>query len=122
MRNIKWVIVDTHWDNPDEISTEDDNSGMWYTYTKQKRENKIAQFTLWNLPMKEWIIPAKEKRHEVEIIMPENCSKDLIPKEGVNIFAWNAHMHTAGSAYEFYIIRDGKRIDMMIDHFYDFNF
>lgn len=54
--------------------------------------------------------------------MPEECTKDLIPEGGVNIFSYIPHMHTAGTSAEFFIIRNGQRIDLIIDNHYDFNY
>ena len=119
-----YILLEIHYDNPEEKSGIIDNSGfrMYITPSLRDIEAGFMQIAIGINPMGQWIPPGLSYAHHAAFMTSE-CSENIIPKDGIFIFGSMLHQHTIGIALNLRHIRNGKElapIDTNLD--YDFNY
>ena len=95
---------------------------MYITPTLRESEVGVLSFgSFWN-GMGQWIPGGLSNAHNVAFI-PSECTKNVIPNDGIKAFGSTLHQHTIGKALNFRHIRNGKELEPIdINLNYDFNY
>eukprot|EP00486_Rosalina_sp_Unknown_P006020 CAMPEP_0201567166 /NCGR_PEP_ID=MMETSP0190_2-20130828/7517_1 /ASSEMBLY_ACC=CAM_ASM_000263 /TAXON_ID=37353 /ORGANISM="Rosalina sp." /LENGTH=621 /DNA_ID=CAMNT_0047986831 /DNA_START=49 /DNA_END=1914 /DNA_ORIENTATION=- len=120
----KYIMMEMHYDNPEEKSDIVDSSGFRMYVTQQLRDTEAGVMSIgsWTSPLGHYIPPGLSYAHN-QAFMYGECTKDVFPETGINVFANVLHQHTIGTASTLRRIRDGKEIEPVDSNWaYDFNY
>ncbi|XP_044759194.1 MOXD1 homolog 1 [Coccinella septempunctata] len=117
-----YYMLEIHYDNP-QMKKARDTSGLRLHYTSELRPNDggimIAGVALSNLHF----IPPKQKEYKTAGYCSTECTREVFPKEGVNVASVMLHSHLAGRKLKLRHIRAGKELPPLAqDNHYDFNY
>ncbi|XP_020625361.1 DBH-like monooxygenase protein 1 [Orbicella faveolata] len=124
----KVVILEIHYDNPEEKEGLIDSSGMRIYYTKQLRKYDAGILQVGAGVDYTMLIPPRQRNWQTNGFCTKDCSmkafKDTkLPNGGINIFAAVLHTHLAGRKTWLRHVRDGVELPEIVrDDHYDFNF
>ncbi|KAK5045579.1 hypothetical protein LTR84_009197 [Exophiala bonariae] len=105
----EYVMLETHYNNPEGIEGAKDNSAYTFLYTEDPVETEIGTLTLGDLQVEGWFLePGKPLVAHSTVCTPE-CT-DRWPAEGITAVSVFHHMHYRGRNARVQIIRDGKEI------------
>eukprot|EP01083_Nonionella_stella_P293873 999310_1 len=120
-----YTLLEIHYDNPNELDTIVDNSGVRLYWTEELRENDAGIFRLRGA-YKDIFIPGDMNEKVVNSFhsAPEcTLNTDIDPDEGINAFVGFLHEHTIGVAVKLRHIRDNKELKTFLQNDnYDFNY
>jgi len=90
----QYIVIEMHFDNPDDFSGIVDSSGVRIHYTDALRKYDAGSMTLGD-PYISFpdILPGIE-RHPVEATCPSQCTETF--SHDINVFASGLHMHASG--------------------------
>ena len=109
----EYVMLETHYNNPDGIEGETDSSGYTFVYDDKQVETEIGTLTLGDIQVTGWYLePGKEIVSRSTVCTPE-CTKNW-PSDGITAFSIFFHMHARGVNQRVQIIRDGKEIEPLL--------
>ncbi|OWA50095.1 DBH-like monooxygenase protein 1-like protein [Hypsibius exemplaris] len=118
------VVVQIHYNNPD-LATFVDDSGMRFLLTDQVRkyDSGTIMAGIFSLDFTLTMPPGLETFH-VQGQCSDQCTRTMLPEEGINIFASNVHMHTRGKSGVARHFRGNQEIlpPLGQELAYDFNF
>eukprot|EP00118_Oscarella_pearsei_P016613 m.160502 g.160502 ORF g.160502 m.160502 type:complete len:204 (+) comp38775_c1_seq6:853-1464(+) len=118
------VVMEIHYDNPDQLTGLKDSSGMRFHYTTTPRKLQAGIISVGHKvgPESMFLSPG-EKRVDVTSLCPPDCTKAGIPAEGVTVFVSLLHAHTAATTVWLEHYRNGSRLpDIDRNNNYDFNY
>jgi len=124
----KIVILEIHYDNPEEKEGLIDSSGMRIYHTKQLRKYDAGVLLVGAGVDYTMLIPPRQRDWQTNGFCTKDCSmkafKDTkLPNGGINIFAAVLHTHLAGRKTWLRHVRDGVELPEIVrDDHYDFNF
>lgn len=124
----KVVILEIHYDNPEEKEGLIDSSGLRIYHTKQLREYDAGVLEVGARVDRFMLIPPRQTDWQTNGYCTKDCSmkgfKDTkLPNGGINIFAALLHTHLAGRKTWLRHVRDGVELpEIARDDHYDFNF
>ncbi|XP_068720678.1 DBH-like monooxygenase protein 1, partial [Montipora capricornis] len=124
----KVVILEVHYDNPQEREGMIDSSGLRLYYTKRLRKYDAGMLYVGAAVDQSMMIPPKEKSWEFNGFCSEECTKEglrnsKLPEGGINVIASGLHTHLAGRKVILRHIRNGLELpEIARDEHYDFNF
>ncbi|XP_062516164.1 DBH-like monooxygenase protein 1 homolog [Corticium candelabrum] len=123
---IQYVVMETHYNNPESSPSYVDSSGVKMYYTPTKRPHDAATLMLGHhvsIYSYQLLMPSRKKDIILENICPNSCTQAGLPQEGVNVFASFLHSHTAGRGMWVKHIRNGIKLpDIDRNDNYDFDF
>eukprot|EP00746_Dinoflagellata_sp_MGD_P073316 gnl/MRDRNA2_/MRDRNA2_29761_c0_seq1.p1 gnl/MRDRNA2_/MRDRNA2_29761_c0~~gnl/MRDRNA2_/MRDRNA2_29761_c0_seq1.p1 ORF type:complete len:754 (-),score=111.00 gnl/MRDRNA2_/MRDRNA2_29761_c0_seq1:79-2190(-) len=118
----KWILLNTHFYNPTLDSDAVDNSGFKWIGSKKLRPKQLG--TLWtgmSLTMR--LEPGLKRAH-----FTQHCPAQAVAhlfadgQDTLEILEVVHHLHQRGRIARTYVVREGKRIPLVIQDFYDYNF
>lgn len=124
----KFLIMETHFDNPDAIKGNIDNSGVRIYYTDTMRDNEAASLLIGDQIISRFS-EVIQSGFKYQHTCPSECTSKF--NRTINIFSSVLHMHTTGkeiytnkfSANGSFVENIGKvRLFLMIAKFFSNNF
>ncbi|CAG9997271.1 unnamed protein product [Clonostachys byssicola] len=104
----EYVMLETHYNNPDLIDGQKDAASFSFIYTDQPVKTEVGSLTLGDVGNRFTLEPGKELVAVSRVCTPE-CTGNW-PEEGITAFSVFHHMHYRGRNARVQIIRDGKEI------------
>ncbi|XP_002734974.1 DBH-like monooxygenase protein 1 homolog [Saccoglossus kowalevskii] len=124
-----FVMMETHYDNPEYKSTFIDSSGIRIYYTSKLREFDATMLLIGHLVQSIQIIPPGMRKFTTKSYCSGACTRNALADHSTNettdlhMFAGFLHSHLAGRAIRLRHIRDGIELPNIIkDDYYDFNY
>lgn len=124
----RYIVMETHYDNPDHKDDFVDSSGLRLWYTNETRMYDASTlYAGWDVTY-QMVIPPKQSKWETVGYCPGACIEKGLensPLEGqkVKVFAALLHTHLAGRQVRVKHIRYGYELkEIVFDNHYDFNF
>eukprot|EP00794_Sanderia_malayensis_P020379 gene20379-22388_t len=127
VNDYKYLLLETHFDNPTKRSDFIDTSGLRLHYTEPRKYDS-ATLTTGHLVAGNMLIPPKQNDWVTTGVCTTKCSQKIKGKmaekgDTLNIFASFPHAHTAGQSIRTVQVRNGVALDDVIrDDNYDFDF
>ncbi|KAL9960045.1 hypothetical protein ACROYT_G033442 [Oculina patagonica] len=124
----KVVILEIHYDNPENKEGMIDSSGLRFFYTKQLRKYDAGVLQVGAGVNSAMLIPPKQTDWQIDGYCTKECTREglkgsSLPKGGINIFAILLHTHLAGRKTWLRHVRgDVELPEIARDDHYDFNF
>jgi len=120
---IKYYLVQMHYDNPNRMTNRTDNSGIRFYIGNELRPQEMGYLTFGTISSFNGItIPPLMDRFIIDAYCPSNGTKRL-PSSGVTVFSAFPHTHLQGRSLWAKIIRNNKAIDYLFNaESYDFNY
>ncbi|XP_067141855.1 DBH-like monooxygenase protein 1 [Centruroides vittatus] len=120
---VKWLLLETHYDNPSLKRGIVDNSGFRITYTPKLRKHDAAVLAVGNLWYPCVFIPPKQKEYIVAGHAHPSCLRQRVPPEGIKMYAFLLHSHLIGKKLKVRHFRNGEELlPLARDLNYDFDF
>jgi hypothetical protein len=90
-----YVLLQSHYDNPELLSGRRDSSGLRLWHTGNLRQFDAGTFILGSRPDYKVLIPPRQKEYKVVTHCHPKCFEDHLPGSlpGINIFASMLHGH-----------------------------
>ncbi len=108
----EYVMLETHYNNPEGLEGQTDSSGYTFLYNDQPVETEIGTLTLGDIEVTGWTLePGRDLVSRSSVCVPE-CTERW-PAEGITAFSVFFHMHQRGRNLRVQIIRDGEEIDLL---------
>ena len=82
---------------------------MYITKNLRKYDAGIMNIGSWINELGQYIPPGLSYAHNRAFMYGE-CTEDIFPETGINVFASFLHQHTLGVASTFRIVRNGKEL------------
>jgi len=118
---IKYVIMQMHYTNPNFETGHLDSSGFEIYYTQQLRANDAGMLVLGDPLLAQIPIPPKNPNYHIEMTCPEECTSTW-PYE-IHVYADFLHMHFIGQKIWTNIWRDNQFYTELNDvEYYSYNF
>ncbi|EDV25403.1 uncharacterized protein TRIADDRAFT_55464 [Trichoplax adhaerens] len=119
----KYVLMETHYDNPNLLSGVVDASGMTFYYTHQKRQYDAGILEVGRSVGPFQMIPEGLKTWQTIGYCSEDCTRRNLPAAGINVLGGMLHTHLAGRTLTVKHYRDGKELaNLAHNPHYDFNY
>ncbi|CAH3115490.1 unnamed protein product [Porites lobata] len=124
----KVVVLEVHYDNPQNLEGLIDSSGLRFHYTKQLRKYESGVLLVGADVNRAMLIPPRQKNWKINSFCSSDCTQKglneiVLPEGGINIFSAMLHTHLAGRKALLRHVRDGVELPEIIrDDHYDFNF
>ncbi|CAG9832084.1 unnamed protein product [Diabrotica balteata] len=117
-----FYMLEVHFDNPKKKSGLD-TSGLRLHYTSELRENEAGILITGVAPSTLHFIPPYQKEYKTAGYCSIDCTKEVIPKEGINVVSVMLHSHLAAKKLKLRHIRAMKELTPLAeDNRYDFNY
>ncbi|XP_077992069.1 DBH-like monooxygenase protein 1 homolog [Glandiceps talaboti] len=118
-----FVLMETHYDNPDFRDTFIDSSGIRIYYTPVLRDNDAAVMEIGNLVTLGHFIPPGATDFVTNGHCPKECLSKTLADSEITVFASVLHSHLAGVELKTRHFRDGVELPIIaVDDTYDFNY
>ncbi|CAF0955087.1 unnamed protein product [Adineta ricciae] len=120
---IKYYMIQMHYDNPKQLSNRRDNSGIRFYLGKELRQEELGYLTLGadSTPVS-IAIPPRSDRFVIDSYCTASATK-VIPKSGITVTTAFPHTHLQGRTVWTKIIRNGTAVDYLFNgDAYDFNY
>lgn len=95
----EYYVLQVHLDNPGLLTTSRLNISVDYFYTENIRPNEggvISQrHEIPGLPPS-FLIPPNSPSHQIRTICGTQCTREMLPPQGITIYAFNLHTHDTG--------------------------
>mmetsp|Transcript_46416 Transcript_46416/g.77142 ORF Transcript_46416/g.77142 Transcript_46416/m.77142 type:complete len:668 (-) Transcript_46416:45-2048(-) len=125
IEGLQYVLLEIHYDNPNEIEGIVDSSGVRIYWTDELREQDAAMLTV-GAPYDSTFIPGDM---DVTVLnsfygAPQcTLNSEIDPSQSVHAFAGLLHAHTIGTAIKFRHIRENVELRPLLQNEqYDFNY
>ncbi|XP_073254240.1 DBH-like monooxygenase protein 1 homolog [Porites lutea] len=124
----KVVVLEIHYDNPQNLEGMIDSSGLRFHYTKQLRKYEAGVLLVGAEVNWAMSIPPKQTDWKINGFCSPDCTqkglkKSKLPEGGINVFSALLHTHLAGRKALLRHIRGGVELPEIVrDDNYDFNF
>ena len=76
-RGEQYIVLETHYDNPNTIEGMVDNSGLEFFYSHEAPEKRAGLLTLGQLSSSSLIIPPRTDNFVVNALCPEQCTQQV---------------------------------------------
>ncbi|XP_060522348.1 MOXD1 homolog 1 [Cylas formicarius] len=117
-----YYMLEVHFDNPS-MKTATDTSGIRLHYTNRLRENEGGILITGVAPSTLHFIPPFQKEYKTAGYCSIGCTKEVFPKDGINVVSVMLHSHLAGRKLKLRHLRAGKELPPLAqDEHYDFNY
>ncbi|XP_066153035.1 MOXD1 homolog 1 [Euwallacea fornicatus] len=121
-KKVSFYMLEMHFDNPQMISARD-TSGLRLRYTNKLRPNEAGILITGVAPSTLHFIPPYQKEYKTAGYCSLGCTKEVFPKDGINVVSVMLHSHLAGRKLKLIHIRAGKEMQPLAqDDRYDFNY
>jgi len=124
----KVLILEIHYDNPENKKEITDSSGLRFYHTKQLRKYDAGVLTVGAMVLDFMIIPPRQRSWKSTGVCSKECTREgfkdsTLPTGGINVFATLLHTHLAGRKIWIRHLRNGRELPNIVrDEHYDFNF
>lgn len=120
---VKWFLLEIHYDNPGLEKGVVDNSGFRITYTPKLRKYDAAILGVGNLWYPCMFVPPEQDNFIVSGHGHPSCLNQRIPPEGIKVFAALLHSHVIGKKITLRHFRGDEELPPLArDLNYDFNY
>ncbi|XP_056643238.1 MOXD1 homolog 1 [Diorhabda sublineata] len=117
-----FYMLEVHFDNP-YVKNAVDTSGLKVHYTSELRENEAGVLVTGVAPSTLHFIPPYQTEYKTAGYCSVDCTKELIPKEGINVVSVMLHSHLAARKLKLRHFRAMKELTPLAeDNKYDFNY
>ncbi|KAL1497332.1 hypothetical protein ABEB36_008314 [Hypothenemus hampei] len=117
-----FYMLEVHFDNP-QMKSAQDTSGLRLHYTNKLRENEGGILITGVAPSILHFIPPYQNEYKTAGYCSFGCTKEVFPKDGINVVSVMLHSHLAGRKLKLRHIRGGKELQPLAqDNRYDFNY
>lgn len=117
-----YFMLEVHFDNP-QMKSISDTSGLRLFYSNKLRENEGGILITGVAPSTLHFIPPFQREYKTAGYCSLGCTKEMFPKEGVNVVSVMLHSHLAGRKLKLRHIRGGRELPPLAeDEHYDFNY
>ncbi|CAG9812511.1 unnamed protein product [Phaedon cochleariae] len=117
-----FYMLEVHFDNPAMKSSED-TSGLRVHYTSELRENEGGILLTGVAPSTMHLIPPYQDEYKTAGYCSIDCTKEVMPKDGINVVSVMLHSHLAARKLRLRHIRAKKELTPLAeDNYYDFNY
>ncbi|XP_018333725.1 MOXD1 homolog 1 [Agrilus planipennis] len=121
-RTPSFYMLEVHFDNPS-MKKSVDTSGLRLQYTNKLRPNEggvmVTGITISPLHF----IPPLQNEYKSAGYCSVDCTREVMPKAGINVVSVLLHSHLAGRKLKLRHIRGGKELPPIVqDDHYDFNY
>ncbi|CAF3621444.1 unnamed protein product [Rotaria sp. Silwood1] len=119
---IKYYLIETHFNNPNQISNITDSSGIRFYISNQLRQYDIGYLTFGtDIMATSLAIPPNVQNFIVDSYCPINATN--IPKSGITVISAFPHAHLQGRSISTKIIRNKTAIQYLFNgELFDFNY
>eukprot|EP00117_Sycon_ciliatum_P020732 scpid46694/ scgid18381/ Dopamine beta-hydroxylase; Dopamine beta-monooxygenase; Soluble dopamine beta-hydroxylase len=115
----RYVQVQLHWTNPEEVADYRDRSGVRMYYTTKLRKYDLGTMSVGQLDL---TIPPHQQKIEAPFACSAACTNTLLDQGPVKLINNFPHMHFLGkSMFVDLVKRDGQRTRIMDDKSYNYN-
>ncbi|EDV25404.1 uncharacterized protein TRIADDRAFT_63840 [Trichoplax adhaerens] len=119
----RYVVMETHYDNPNLYSGIKDSSGMRFYYTSQKRQYDAGMLQIGQSVNPFHMIPEGQKTWQSAGYCPSYCTQRNLPATGINIIGSILHTHLVGRSLQVKHHRQKKELPFLAHNpHYDFNY
>ncbi|EDO44959.1 predicted protein, partial [Nematostella vectensis] len=120
----RYVVLEIHYDNPQNDLGVYDDSGIRFFFTNKTRQFDAGILWAGWAPISAMVIPPRQEEWTSIGYCPSNCTRlSSLPDKGINIFAGMEHTHLQGIKVWTRHVRDGKELPEIIrEEHYDFNY
>ncbi|XP_050299023.1 MOXD1 homolog 1 [Anthonomus grandis grandis] len=117
-----YYMLEVHFDNP-QMRTAIGTSGLRLHYTNKLRENEGGILITGVAPSTLHFIPPYQAEYKTAGYCSLDCTREVFPKDGINVVSVMLHSHLAGRKLKLRHIRAGKELPPLAeDNHYDFNY
>ncbi|CAH0564397.1 unnamed protein product [Brassicogethes aeneus] len=117
-----YYMLEVHFDNPS-MKQAVDTSGLRLHYTSELRENDGGILITGVAPSTLHFIPPYQEEYKTAGYCSFGCTKEIFPKNGINVVSVMLHSHLAGRKLKLRHIRGGRELPPLAqDEHYDFNY
>lgn len=118
-----YFMLETHYNNPDLHTGQQDSSGLELFYTSELRPMEAAVLTVGHDVTSMQLIPPGQQRFVSTGICQGGCLEKYLPSDGVAIHSVLLHSHLAGRSLVVRHLRGGRELPPLAhDTSYDFNY
>ncbi|CAG9862750.1 unnamed protein product [Phyllotreta striolata] len=117
-----FYMLEVHFDNPAKKPVAD-TSGLRLHYTSELRENEAGILITGIAPSTLHFIPPYQNEYKTAGYCSVDCTKEVIPKDGINVVSVMLHSHLAAKKMKLRHIRALKELTPLAeDNRYDYNY
>ncbi|CAH1109625.1 unnamed protein product [Psylliodes chrysocephalus] len=117
-----FYMLEVHFDNPTKKSASD-TFGLRLHYTSELRENEAGILITGVAPSTLHFIPPYQNEYKTAGYCSIECTREVIPKEGINVVSVMLHSHLAARKMKLRHVRGLKELTPLAeDNHYDFNY
>ncbi|CAL8084958.1 unnamed protein product [Orchesella dallaii] len=121
----EYFLIQTHYDNPNVIPNLSISYSLEAYYTRNLRQYDVGMLSLGVITpgSTSIIIPPNSVDHSLVGHCAPGCTGQMLPDEGINVFASFLHTHQTGSAARYHHFRGNKELPWILtDDNYDFDY
>ncbi|KAK9745801.1 Copper type II ascorbate-dependent monooxygenase, C-terminal domain [Popillia japonica] len=119
---VRYYMLEVHFDNPSMKRTKD-TSGLRLKYTRNLRKNDGGIIATGISPHYLHVIPPGQKEYKSVGYCSTDCTREIFPKDGINVVSVLLHSHLAGRKLKLRHLRGGNELAPLVqDDHYDFNY
>ncbi|KAF7248408.1 hypothetical protein EG68_09640 [Paragonimus skrjabini miyazakii] len=114
------VVIEIHYNNPDKLVGEVDNSGIRFYVTANLRPHDAGIMELGLVYSSRNAIPPGQSEFNLRGYCDSRCTSVGLPSKGIFVFASQLHTHGTGRRVVTYHLRNGRRLPDLNrdDHYY----
>nr|QQY02559.1 dopamine beta-hydroxylase [Cryptocotyle lingua] len=117
------VVIEMHYNNPNQVRGKIDNSGFRFFVTSQLRKFDVGVIELGLVYSPRNSIPPGQKMFKLSGYCGSQCTDLALPSQGITVFASQLHTHERGRKVVTYHLRNGRRLaDLNRDEHYSPHF
>ncbi|XP_035692071.1 DBH-like monooxygenase protein 1 isoform X3 [Branchiostoma floridae] len=117
------VLMEVHYDNPEQKEGMTDNSGLRLLYTPELRQHDVGVLLVSQSVDHALVIPPRAVEYNVDNFCHQECLDTFLDEAGepVQVFGVMPHAHLLAKKMRTTLIRDGVETVLSSDDNYDFN-
>ncbi|XP_074030668.1 MOXD1 homolog 1 isoform X1 [Leptinotarsa decemlineata] len=117
-----FYMLEVHFDNPT-MRSASDTSGLRLHYTSELRQHEGGILITGVAPSTLHFVPPHQPEYKTAGYCSVDCTKEVIPKDGINVVSVMLHSHSAARKLKLRHIRAMKELSPLAeDNHYDFNY
>eukprot|EP01065_Artemidia_motanka_P006887 TRINITY_DN1336_c0_g2_i1.p1 TRINITY_DN1336_c0_g2~~TRINITY_DN1336_c0_g2_i1.p1 ORF type:complete len:814 (+),score=248.88 TRINITY_DN1336_c0_g2_i1:269-2443(+) len=119
--NVKWILTDTHFYNPELTEGVQDNGGMRYEVAPSLQP-QVAGIIIIGIDFTMQLPHGMREAGFGQHCSPKHLEPLFGDRDTIQLMDIFQHTHNRGIKSRTFVVRDGKRIPLFIQNHYDYNF